>query len=135
MIPPGLSISYAESIKSRCRGSNSLRSFKDLRHLASGRRRNAPKPEQGASIRIRSNFSPKLAASLPSSETIFSFGTTLATRSARCEVGSLARKESSGLLTRSKLCSSAALPPGPAHKSNHLSGTESLVAKNISAIN
>ena len=112
----------------------------ERRHLVSGRRRKAPKPVQGASIKILSNrFSafakPSCPSSRPSNETTSPIFMTWRTNSARASEISFAKKYP--LLPESREVSKALLPPGPAHMSSQRKGLsfELLVAWNISVTN
>ena len=116
--PPGRTNWSAEASSSNCSVFRSAMSSSDLRQRASGRRRRAPSPEQGASTRTRSKPFPT-PGSRPSATCTLTGSPCVAwlTSCARCGATSTASTCAPSM--RASAASSAVLPPGPAHRSSH----------------
>ena len=102
----------------RCSSTSSATSDGCRRHLASGRRRSAPSPVQGASSMTRSNDAAGSPGSRPSAVCTVTGRprTVCRTRSARCGVISTA--STSAPRSAASAPSRPALPPGPAARSS-----------------
>ena len=114
----------AERSRARCSSARAGRSDSALRQRASGRRRSAPRPEQGTSSSTRSNAASGQGGPVPSAVMTCRAGSrdggararASLTRAARCSWRSAAIRRAPASSARPY--SRRALPPGPAHMSS-----------------
>ena len=120
--PPGARASSAESSSASWSGCSSSTSAAVRRQRDSGRRRRAPRPVHGTSASTRSKPRGCQAGRVPSATTTVG-GCGVAAQSLRDQsrpVRGDARRPPAGRTARhASPASSAALPPGPAHRSSH----------------
>ena len=99
------------------------------RQRLSGRRRSAPRPEQGASTRTRSNEPSLHGGRVPSPTTTSPVVARIAWATSRARCGSRSLASSRAPRCVASAASRAALPPGPAHRSSHRSSRPSIAAR------